>query len=86
MAWNTPAASHRRACWYTAAHGGRSLGMYRHGDPVRTTHRTALNTSRRSWSRCGASSRISARYGAANAHSASLTSLGYALRELLDIL
>jgi hypothetical protein len=43
-----PAASHRRACWYTAAHGGRSLGRYRQWPPVLTSQRTALKTDRRS--------------------------------------
>src|SRR4051795_862643 len=51
--------------------------MYRHGLPVRTTQRIALNTSRRSCSRCGASSLINVRYGVTNSHSSSLTSLGY---------
>ena len=32
-----PALSQRIACWCTAAHGGRSLGMARHGMPWRTT-------------------------------------------------
>src|SRR5947209_12851454 len=36
-----------------------------------------LNTSRRSCSRCGASSVISVRYGATKSHSSSITSLGY---------
>src|SRR3954469_14664972 len=36
-----------------------------------------LNTSRRSCSRCGASSLISVRYGATKSHSSSVTSLGY---------
>ena len=31
-----PAASQRRACWYTAAHGGRSCGIHRHWPPVFT--------------------------------------------------
>ena len=53
------------------------MGMYRHGEPVRTIQRTALNTSRRSCSRCGASSLISVRYDTTNSHSSSDTSLGY---------
>src|SRR5829696_2078315 len=43
-------------------------------------HLSPLNTSRKSWLRCGASSRTSARYGATNAHSSSETSLGYGFR------
>jgi hypothetical protein len=31
-----PAASHRCVCWYTAAQGGRSFGIHRHGAPVFT--------------------------------------------------
>ena len=78
-----PAASHRRACWYTACHGGKSCGRNRHGLPVLTSQRRALNTSRRGWSRCPASSRRRVRYGAANAHSSSVTSLGYGFRGVL---
>src|SRR6185503_13726977 len=40
-------------------------------------HRNPLNTSRSGCFRCGASSVIRVRYGATNAHSSSLTSLGY---------
>ena len=46
-----PTAAGRGACSATA-------------EPVRTIHLSPLKTSRRSWSRCGASSRTSARYGA----------------------
>src|SRR3712207_7983519 len=46
----------------------------------RSIHLSPLNTSRKSWLRCGASSRTSARYGATNAHSSSETSLGYGFR------
>jgi len=77
IASNTPDASQRWLCWYTTSHGGRSLGIYRHGEPVRTIQRMALNTSRRSCSRCGASSFISVRYDATKSHSSSVTSLGY---------
>src|ERR671921_2231508 len=59
---------------------GRSWGMYRHAEPVRTTHLSPFKTSRRSYSRWGASSRTSARYGATNVHSSSATSLGYGFR------
>src|SRR5512141_2085923 len=51
--------------------------MYRQGEPVRTIQRMALKISRRSCSRCGASSFISVRYGATKSHSSSVTSLGY---------
>src|SRR5215216_1051035 len=54
--------------------------MYRHAEPVRTTHLSPFKTSRRSYSRWGASSRTSARYGATNIHSWSETSLGYGFR------
>jgi len=37
----------------------------------------SLNTSRSSYLRCGASSRITVRYGATNVHSSSLISLQY---------
>jgi len=42
----------------------------------RTNHRSPLKSSRNEYSRCGASSFIKVRYGALNAHSSSLTSLG----------
>lgn len=74
---------HRRACWYTAAHGGKSCGKKRHSAPVLTSHQSASNTSRDECSRCGASSRINVWYGATNAHSSSETSLGYAFRASL---
>src|SRR5919107_1769784 len=54
--------------------------MYRHAEPVRRTHLSPFKTSRRSYSRWGASSRTSARYGATNIHSSSETSLGYGFR------
>jgi hypothetical protein len=43
---NAPLSSHRRACWYTAAHGGKSCGRNRQEQPVLTTYRTASNSSR----------------------------------------
>lgn len=83
MASKHPAESHRRACWYTASHGGKSCGNSRHGAPDLTSQRRALSTSRRSWTRWCASSRSRVRYGAANAHSSSVTSVGYAFRASL---
>ena len=44
-----------------------------------------LYTSRKSYTRWSASSVISVRQGATNAHSSSLTSLGYALRGFTSI-
>lgn len=48
--------------------------------PVFTIQRTALNTSRRSYFRCGASARQSVKYGATKAHASSLTSRGQGCR------
>jgi hypothetical protein len=56
--------------------GGRSCGIMRQCAPVRTSQRHPLKTSRKGWSRCGASCAINVRYGATKAHSSSLTSLG----------
>ena len=72
----TSASSQRRVWWETADQGGRSCGMERQCRPVRAMKRRPLNSSRREWRRCGASSRISVRYGARNAHSSSATSVG----------
>ncbi|SFI23293.1 hypothetical protein [Planctomicrobium piriforme] len=47
------------------------------------SHRMALNTALSEYTRCGASSRTKARYGARKAHSSSVTSLGEAVRGLL---
>jgi len=47
--------------------------------------RSPLNTSRKSCSPCGASSRINLRYAATNAHSSSLTSPGYAVRSIAQV-
>src|ERR1700761_7429420 len=75
-----PACSHRWVCWYTISHGGKLLGIILHGAPARTIQRNALNISRSSYRRCGASSLIRTRYGAAKLHSSSDTSVGYGLR------
>ena len=56
------------------------VGTMRQGAPARTIHRKALKTSRSSCRRCGASGVIRVRYGATNAHSSSVTSVGYGLR------
>lgn len=63
-------------------HSGKSCGIIRHGAPARKNQRRILKTRRRSCSRCGASSRINLGYGATNAHSSSVTSLGYESRFL----
>ncbi len=68
--------SQRCVCWYTAAQGGRSFGIQRHGPPVFAIWRRPLNTSRKLGSRCPASSRLSVRYGAISDHSSSDTSDG----------
>ncbi len=83
MASKHPAARHRRACWYTAGHGGKSFGRYRQWAPVLTSQRTASSTARRSCFRWSASSRSRVRCGTANAHSSSVTSLGYGFRSEL---
>src|SRR4051812_11989756 len=80
IASKQPALIQRWVCWYTSSHGGRFVGSIRHAAPARTIQRSALKTSRNSYFRCGASSRTRARYGATNAHSSSLTSLGYGFR------
>ena len=80
---NTPAAIHRRACRYTAEAGGKSWGRKSHWHPAFTTHRIASNTSRKAYSRGGASSRVRVRYGTRNSRSASETSLGYDFRASL---
>lgn len=36
---------------FATVQGGKSLGRYRHGHPVLTTYRRALNTARRGYSR-----------------------------------
>ena len=66
----------RLVCWYTVCQGRRSLGIIRHGAPIRTIQRKPLNTSRKLCSRCGASSFANIRQGATNAHFSSVTSLG----------
>jgi hypothetical protein len=53
------------------------LGSNLKGEPDRTIQRKALKTSRSLCSRCGASSLMRTRYGAAKLHSSSLTSVGY---------
>ena len=45
------------------AQGGKLVGNMRDGAPARTIKRVALNTSRRSYRRCGASGVIRVRYG-----------------------
>jgi hypothetical protein len=50
----------------------------RQGAPARAIQRKALNIRRRSYLRCRACGSISAKQGAAKAHSSSETSLGYA--------
>src|SRR3954452_11530578 len=80
IASKQPSLIQRWVCWYTNSHGGRLVGSIRHDAPARTIHRSPLKTSRNSYFRCGASSRTRARYGATNAHSSSLTSLGYGFR------
>ena len=56
MASNTPALSQRWLCWYTVCQGGKSCGIIRQEAPARTIQRRPLKTSRKLWSRCGASS------------------------------
>lgn len=51
---------------------------------ARTSQRRPLSTSRNEYTCCGALSLINVEYGAMNAHSSSLTSLGYALRSILS--
>ncbi len=77
MSSKTPAAIQRCVCWSTADHGGKPLGIMRHCEPVRTIQRSPLNASRKSCSRCGASSRVKVREGATNRHSSSVPSLRY---------
>ena len=43
---NTPALSQRCPCWYTVYQGGKSCGIMRHCEPVRTIQRKPLKTSR----------------------------------------
>src|SRR5919205_923509 len=80
IASKQPAAIQRWVCWYTTGQGGSSCGSNRQGAPARTIQRRALKTSRSSYRRWPASSGSSARYGATNAHSSSVTSVGYGLR------
>jgi hypothetical protein len=44
----TPSRCHRRNHRYSVCHGGYTSGTSRHGDPVRTRHRIASITTRRS--------------------------------------
>jgi hypothetical protein len=64
-------------------HGGKSCGIMRQAVPARTSQRKPLNTSRNASTRCGASSRIKVKYGTTNAHSSSVTSVGYAFLSIL---
>src|SRR4030095_13675077 len=74
------AAIQRSACCWIACHGGKSCGSIRHGHPARTMYRSPLKSTRSGYFLCGASSFISVRYGAQNAHSSSVASLGYVFR------
>ena len=55
--------------WAPRSPSGRSLGTYRHGEAMQTTHIMASNTSRRSCIRCRASSILSVRYRATKSKS-----------------
>ena len=65
--------------------GGQSCGMSRQALPERVIQRSPLKTSRKRCSRCGVSSVIKVKYGATNAHSSSLTSVGYAFLSILPL-
>jgi len=77
---HNPSLVQRRKYPYTVSHGGRSCGNSRHAQPVRSTYRMPLSTSRRS-NFAGAPPCLG--FGISGPmifHCSSVTSLGYVLR------
>src|SRR3954451_23324556 len=71
-----PLCRHSSKYRQTVLLGGKSLGRYRHWQPVRSRYRTASTTSRRSVVR-GRPPGYTGRCGSINRHWASVRSLGY---------